>query len=185
MEQKSNFWKSAALYGLYVGIVITLFSVILYVTGQTTNKVLGYLSVPIYFGCVFWAQIQYRNTNLNGEISYGQALGFGVATMLFSGVISMIYTLIIYNVDPSLIEQIKAVQEQALLAKGMSEDQVETSMKIAERFMSPSIMAISGIIGSAFIGTIISLITSFFVKRQMNEDAFDEAMEEVKNEEEK
>lgn len=182
MEQKSNFWKSAALYGLYIGVVITLFSVILYVTGQTTNKVLGYISFPIYFGCVLWAQLQYRNKNLNGEISYGQALGFGVAAMLFSGVVSMIYTLVIYNVDPSLIEQLKAVQEQAMLAKGMSEDQVEAGMKIAERFMSPGIMAISGIIGSAFVGTIISLITSIFVKKQKNEDAFDEAMEEVKNE---
>jgi uncharacterized membrane protein YcjF (UPF0283 family) len=102
--------------------------------------------------------------------------------MLFSGVISMIYTLVIYNVDPNLIEQIKAVQEQTMLAKGMSEDQVEAGMKIAERFMSPGIMAISSIFGSAVIGTIISLITSIFVKKQKNEDAFGEAMEEVKNE---
>ena len=183
MEQKSSFWKSAALYGLYIGIVATLFSVILYVTGQTTNKVLGYLSLPIYFGCLLWAQIQYRNKDLNGQISYGQALGFGVAAMLFSGVVSMVYALIIYNLDPSLVEQMKAVQEQAMLAKGMSEDQVEAAMKIAEKFMSPGVMAITAIIGSAFFGTVISLITSIFVKKQSNEDDFDEVMAEVKNEE--
>ncbi len=182
MEQKSNFWKSAMLYGLYIGVVITLFSVILYVTGQTTNKVLGYISFPIYFGCILWTQFQYRNKNLNGEISYGQALGFGVAAMLFSGIISMLYTIIIYNLDPNLIEQLKAVQEQALLAKGMSEDQVEAAMKIAGKMMSPGIMAISALIGSLFLGTILSLITSIFVKKQKKEDAFDEAMEEVKNE---
>lgn len=182
MEQKSNFWKSAMLYGLYIGVIITLFSVILYVTGQTTNKILGYVSFPIYFGCILWAQFQYRNKNLNGEISYGQALGFGVAAMLFSGIISMLYTIIIYNLDPSLIEQLKAVQEQAMLTKGMSEEQVEAGMKIAEKMMSPGIMAISALIGSLFLGTILSLITSIFVKKQKNEDAFDEAMEEVKNE---
>jgi hypothetical protein len=40
-----------------------------------------------------------------------------------------------------------------------------------------------GLFGSVFMGTIISLITSIFVKKQANEDAFDEAMEEVKTEE--
>lgn len=182
MEQKSNFWKSAMIYGLYIGIAMTLFSVILYVTGQTTNKVLGYISFPIYFGCVLWVQFQYRDKNLNGEISYGQAVGFGVAAMLFSGVITMLYTIIIYNLDPSLVEQLKAVQEQAMLTKGYSEEQVEAGMKITEKMMTPGILAISSLIGSVFIGTIISLITSIFVKKQKNEDAFDEAMEEVKNE---
>ena len=43
MEHKSTFWKSAMIYGLYLGIVITLYSVILYVAGQNANKSLGYI----------------------------------------------------------------------------------------------------------------------------------------------
>lgn len=183
MEQKSTFWRSAMIYGLYIGIVLTLFSVILYVTGQMQNKTLGYLSFPIYIACIIAAQIHYRNHELNGEINYGQAVGFGTAIMLFSGIITALYTLIIYKIDPGLLDQLKSMQEETLMAKGMSEDQVDAAMKISAKMMTPAIMSISGLFGSVIIGTIVSLITSIFVKKQGNPDAFDEAMEDVKTEE--
>lgn len=183
MEQKSNFWKSAMIYGLYLGIFFTLYSVILYVLGQSQNKTLGYVSFPLYIIGIVIAQIQYRNREMNGAISYGQALGFGVAIMLFSGIISALYTLIIFNLDPSLVDQIKAAQEEAMLKKGLSEEQIEAAIAMSSKMMSPAWMSIMGLFGSVFMGTIISLITSIFVKKQASEDAFDEAMEEVKTEE--
>ncbi len=183
MEQKSTFWRSAMIYGLYIGIVLTLFSVILYVTGQMQNKTLGYLSIPIYIACIAVAQIHYRNHELNGEINYGQAVGFGTAIMIFSGIITALYTLIIYKIDPGLIEQVKNVQEEALRQRGMSDDQIEAALSISAKMMTPGIMAITGLLGSIIMGTIVSLITSIFVKKLPSEDPFDEAMEEVKTEE--
>lgn len=183
MEEKSTFWKSAMVYGLYIGIVLTLFSVILYVTGQMQNKTLGYISFPIYIVCIVIAQIHYRNHEQNGVISYGQAVGFGTAIMLFSGVITALYTLIIYKLDPSLIDQIKNMQEEALMQKNMSDEQIEAAMSMSGKMLSPVFMAISSLFGSVIIGTIVSLITSIFVKKQPNMDDFDEAMEDVKTEE--
>jgi len=49
--------------------------------------------------------------------------------------------------------------------------------------MTPGWMSIMGLMGSVFIGTIVSLVSSIFVKKLPSEDAFDEAMEEVKTEE--
>jgi len=184
MEEKSTFWKSAMVYGLYIGIVLTLFSVILYVTGQTTNKTLGYISFPLYIVCIVFAQIHYRNSELNGEISYGQAVGFAVAAMLFSGVITALYTIILYSfIDPGLVDQMKTLQEEAMLQKGMTEDQIEAAMSIASKMMTPGWMSIMGLFGTVLIGTIVSLISSIFVKKQASEDSFDEAMEDVKTEE--
>lgn len=183
MEQKSTFWKSAMIDGLYLGILVTLYSVILYVTGQMQNKALQYLPLIIYAVFIVWAQIKYRNQELDGSISYGQALGFGVAVMLFSGIISALYSLIIFKVDPTLIDQIKMAQEDAYLKNGMSEEQIEKVMEMSAKMMTPGVMAIMGLFGAVFMGTIISLVTSIFVKRQPNMDAFDEAMEEVKTDE--
>jgi len=183
MEQKSTFWKTAMIYGLYLGIAITLFSVILYVSGQTQNKTLGYLTFLLYAVGVLLAQINYRNHEQHGVISYGQSVGFGVAVILFAGIITALYNIIIFSIDPSLIDQIRIAQEEAMLKKGLTEDQIEASMGMVSKMMSPGIMAISGLIGSVFFGTIISLVTSIFVKRQPNEDSFDEAMEDVKTEE--
>lgn len=183
MEQKSTFWKSAMIYGLYIGIILTLYSVILYVTGQNTNKSLGYVSFLLYAVCIVMAQIYYRNRELNGAISYGQAVGFAVAAMLFSGIISALYTLIIFKIDPSLVDQIKAVQEEAMLKKGMSEEQIDQAMSYASKMMSPGWMSIMSLLSAVFYGTIVSLVSSIFIKKQPSEDAFEEAMEEVKTEE--
>ena len=184
MEQKSTFWKSAMVYGLYIGIFFMLFSVILYVTGQTNNKTLGYISFPLYAVAIALVQLHYRNNELNGSISYGQAISFAVAAMFFSGIITALYTLILYSfIDPSLVEQMKTLQEEALLQRGMSEDQIEAAMSMSSKMMTPGWMSIMGLFGSVLMGAIISLITSIFVKKQPNEDAFEEAMEDVKTEE--
>ena len=183
MEQKSTFWRTAALYGLYLGIALTLFSVILYVAGQSQNKTLLLITYPLMAIGIIMTQINYRDRELDGVISYGQAVGFGVAVMFFVGIISALYSIIIFNVDPSLIDQMKIAQEEDMLQKGMSEEQIEASMAITSVIMTPVGLSIMSLLGSVFIGTIVSLITSIFVKRQPNMDAFDEAMEEVKTEE--
>jgi hypothetical protein len=184
MEDKSTFWKSAMVYGLYLALVLTLFSVILYVTGLILNPKLGYISIVLTIAGIVFAQITYRNKELNGAITYGQSLGFGVAIMLFAGIVTALYTLVLYTfIDPSLIDQTKAIQEEAMLAKNLTQDQVDAAMAITSKMMTPAIMSIMGLLGSVFSGTIISLITSIFVKKQPNLDAFDEAMEDVKTEE--
>lgn len=183
MEQKSTFWKSAMVYGLYLALALTLFSVILYVSGLILNTKVGYLSLVLSFAGIYIAQVNYRNRELNGTISYGQAVGFGVAIMLFAGIVTALYTIVLYTfIDPGLIEQMKSVQEEALSQRGLSEEQIETAMTMTSKMMTPAWMSIMGLFGSILGGTIISLITSIFVKKLPSEDAFDEAMEEVKSE---
>ena len=184
MEEKSTFWRSAMAYGLYLAVALTLFSVILYVSGMILNEKMGYISFAIIIAGIVISQINYREKELNGVISYGEAVGFGVAIMLFAGIVTALYTLILYTfVDPGLIEQMKVMQEEALLQKGMSEDQIDAAMSMTSKMMTPGWMAIMGLVGSVFMGTIVSLITSIFIKKQPNENAFDDAMEEVKTDE--
>lgn len=171
------------MYGLYLGVALTLFSVVLYVAGQMQNTYLTMLSYPIMALGIIIAQINYRDRELNGAISYGQAVGFGTAVMLFVGIITALYTLILFKIDPTLVDQIKIATEEGYLKRGMSEEQIEAAMSIASKMMTPGWMSISMLFSSILMGTIISLVTSIFVKRQPNVDAFDEAMEEVKTEE--
>ena len=87
MEQKStSFWKSAITCGLYMGIAVIIYSVILYVLGQSFNKTLGYLAFIIYIVGIVWAQSNYRK--LQGDVlTYGQGVGFATSMMLFAGII--------------------------------------------------------------------------------------------------
>ncbi|MGV8137684.1 MAG: DUF4199 domain-containing protein [Mangrovibacterium sp.] len=184
MEEKSTFWKSAMIYGLYLGIAVVLFSVILYVAGQMLNPAITWISYVIIAAGIYLSQLNYRNKELNGSIRYGTALGFGVAVMLFSGILQTVYTIVIFKLDPSLLDQLRIIQEEALMKQGLPEESIETATEMMSKFQSPAVMAFSGLFSVVFIGFIISLITSIFIKKTNEGSAFEEAMEEVQNEEE-
>ena len=183
MEQKSTFWKSAMTHGLYLGVALILYGIIIYVAGENTNKSLGLISYAIMAAGVVYAQINYRNHELNGFISYGQALGYGVVVMLFAGILNSLYSIILFTyIDPGLIDQIRIAQEEVMMARGMSDEQIELTGRLTAKMMTPGWMAISGLFAFGLIGLIISLISSIFVKKQDDESAFENAMTEIKSE---
>ena len=66
--------------------------------------------------------------------------------------------------------------------QGLTEDQIEQAMLLTSKMMTPGWISIMSIFNGVIYGTIISLVSSIFVKKKANEDAFDEAMEDVKTE---
>ena len=170
-------------YGIYLAVAIILYNVILYVFGKNLNQTLGLITYVIMGAGIYYCQYNYRNKELGGYIDYSKALGFGVAVMLFAGVLNALYTVIMMKIDPTIMDQIRTMQEEAMLKQGMSDDQIEMAGEMMNKFQSPVIIVISSLFTFAFIGFIISLITSIFIKKKQDEDAFDEAMDEIKSEE--
>lgn len=166
MEEKStSVWKSALTTGVYLGIVFILSSVVFYVMGNPFSKVAQYLTYPIMIAGIALAQISYKKT-LGGEMTYGQAFGVGLLAMIFASVISGIYTYLLYEViDPSLQEQLRIYTEEEIMKKGIPEEQLEIAVNMAAKFQKPAIMAVMAIVGGAFMGAIISLITAIFTKK--------------------
>ncbi|WP_372774106.1 DUF4199 domain-containing protein [Mangrovibacterium sp.] len=184
MEEKSTFWKSAMTAGLYLGIILIVYNVILYATGQNLNTSLGIISYAIMAAGVVHYQLQYRNHELGGFISYGKAFGYGVSLMAFAGIIQSAYTVILMKyIDPGLIDQIRIMQEEQMLKQGVPDEQIEMASQIMGVFQNPLIIAFSGLLTFAFIGVIISLVSSIYVKKQDDENAFEDAMSDLKSEE--
>ncbi|MGQ7871099.1 DUF4199 domain-containing protein [Sunxiuqinia sp. sy24] len=181
MEEKSTFWKSAMTYGIYLAVAIIFYNVILYVTGENMNTSLGLVTWGIMAVGIFLCQKGYRDKELNGYIEYSKALGFGVSVMLFAGVLNALYSVIIMKIDPTIMEQVRILQEEAMMKQGLSDEQIEMAGEMMSKMQSPLIIVLSSLLTFAFIGFVISLVTSIFVKRR-NENAFDEAMGEVKSE---
>ena len=172
MEQKTaSIWKSSITYGVYVGILLILLSVVYYATGNTFAKSSQWVSYAIMIGGVVWAQLGYRKA-YGGTMTYGQAVGVGVLTMLFASIISGIYTYLLYEViDPSLQEQMRLFTEEQIVKQGsVPEEQMDMAIEMASRFQKPWIMAVMGVAGGTFIGLIISLITAIFTKKNPSED---------------
>lgn len=172
MEEKSvSIWKSAFVSGLYLAIALILLSVIFYVTGHTFSKVAQYLTYPIMIAGVILAQVNYKKA-LDGTLTYGQAVGVGVLAMAFAGLISGLYTFLLYQViDPSLQEQLRIFTEEQIIKQGrVPEEQLEMAVNMAAKFQTPSIMFAMAVVGSAFIGLIISLITAIFIKKNPSDE---------------
>lgn len=172
MEEKPvSLMKSSLTYGIYLGIVSILFSVVIYVLGYTFEKWVQYASYPITIGAIIWAQIAYRKS-LGNEMTYGQALGIGIMTVVFASVLSAIYTYILFAfIDPSLQEQLRLVTEQRIVEQGnVPEEQLDTVVEMMTKFQKPWIMAVSVIFMSALIGLVVSLITGIFTKKNPSDE---------------
>lgn len=172
MEEKSvSIWKSSLVSAVYLAIALILLSVIFYVTGNTFSKTAQYLSYPIMIAGIIWAQISYKKA-LDGTLTYGQAVGVGVLTMAFAGVITGLYTFLLYQViDPSLQEQLRIFTEEQIIQQGrVPEEQLEMAVNMATKFQTPTMMFIMAVVGGALVGLIISLITAIFVKKNPSDE---------------
>lgn len=170
-QQPTSVWKSSLTYGLFLGIVFVLVSVIFYATGHNFSPSVQYVSYAVMIIGVVLAQLQFRKQQGN-VMTYAQGLGVGVLTMLFASVISGFFTYLLYAViDPSLQDQLKLSIEEQIVKQGrVPADQMDAAIEMASRFQSPAFMFFMGIISFTFVGFLISLFTSAFIKRKPAED---------------
>ena len=154
-----------------MAIALILISVIFYVTGNPFSKVGQYLSYPIMIGGIILAQINYKKA-LGGTLTYGQAVGVGVLTMVFASVISGIYTYLLYAViDPSLQEQMRIFTEEQIIKQGrVPEEQVEMAVNMASKFQSPPMLFAMSIVMGALFGVVVSLISAIFIKKNPSDE---------------
>jgi len=172
MEQKAaSIWKSSLMSGIYLGIALILLSVIFYVSGNPFSKVSQWIGYAIMIAGIVLAQVGYKKA-LGGTMTYGQALGVGVLTMVFASVLSSIYSFLLYQViDPSLQEQLRLFTEEQIVKQGnVPEEQIDMAVNMATKFQTPVMMLVMGLFGGAFMGLIISLITSIFTQKKPTED---------------
>ncbi|RLD60917.1 MAG: hypothetical protein DRI95_14865 [Bacteroidetes bacterium] len=175
MENKPNVWKNALNWGLIVGIVLIIYSILMYFLDLSLEKWVSWVSYVLLIGGIVYSTIQYRDTVLGGSITYTQALGFGVIVSLYAAVLSGIYSYVFFTfIDPDFIEKIVEMTQQQMLDQGLTEDQVEQAMEMQKGFMKPWIMVLISIPALTFMGFIFSLITSIFLKKEGANDVFDD-----------
>lgn len=172
MEEKAvSIWKSTIITGVYVAVVLILLSVVFYVTGNPFSKISQYLTYPVLIGGVILAQITYKKA-LGGTLTYGQAVASGVLALVFASVISGIYSFVLFKfIDPSLQEQLRIFTEEQIIKQGrVPEEQLEMAVNMATKFQTPFMMMVMSIVGGAFMGLIISLITAIFTKKNPTDE---------------
>jgi hypothetical protein len=167
MENKPSIFQHTMTWGAITGIILIVFSLVLYLAHQTANKALGYLSYILLIAGIVIGSIAYRDKVLGGFISYKDAFVAGLLITIFAGILSSFFTFILIRyIDPSVVEQILAQTEEKMIARGLSEDDVELAMEKTREFIGSPVMVLVGLFSFAFIGTVISLITAAIVKKE-------------------
>ncbi len=175
METKASVWKANLNNGVILGLIGVVLSLILYFFDLITNSSLSYLILLIEAVVLYFMIKSYRDTVLNGYMTYGQSVGAGVVIFLYATIISTIFSYILYKfIDPGLINKMLTIAEENLAKRGMAADAIDSAMSITKKMMKPEIMIISGLFGGVFGGTIISLIISIFTKKEGNPLTIDE-----------
>ncbi|WP_075340882.1 DUF4199 domain-containing protein [Tenacibaculum agarivorans] len=172
MENQTDSKGIILNYGLILGVIGIFIHLVFYATGNLLEYswltgVIGLIATVI----IIVIGIKKFKTSNNSFLSFGQALKVGVGIAVVSAVISVIYTLIFTNmIEPDFQQQVMELQKQEWLESGMSDDQIETSAEMVEKFNGPAITIPVGIVMSAFIGFIISAIAGAVMQKK--EDVF-------------
>jgi hypothetical protein len=169
-DNKTSLMKHAMTYGAIIGLTLVVYSVLLYITGLTFNKALGLIQYMALFAGIYLGTKAYRDKFLGGFITYGKALGLGVLISVFVGIITVFFNFVMMRfVDPGLIDKYMAVMEETYQnSRFISADQVDAILEKSREAMTAVWTLPVGVLSFSFIGFIISLITSIFVKQDPN-----------------
>jgi hypothetical protein len=160
-------WKSSLSFGLFLGIGLVLVSVAYYSTGNSFHSSAPWVGYGVMIAGVLIAQLQFRK-QLGGYMTYAQALGIGILTMLFASVITGFFSYLLYAViDPSLQDQLLlSIEEEIVRGGSIPEEQIDMAVRMASKFKDPAVMFFMNIVGGALIGLLISLLTSIFTQKK-------------------
>ncbi|MFM7218235.1 MAG: DUF4199 domain-containing protein [Bacteroidota bacterium] len=157
----------AAVYGVYYGLAVVVSMMTFYLLDidvkSKVPSIINYLLMVLF---IVIGVKSHRDQDLNGNISYGGALGTGTLIGAAGGFIVGGFSIILFSfIDPDMTNRILETSREQLLEQGQSEEQVEMALQMARKFMSPAWLFVFGIIGNALLGLFFSLFTSLFLKK--------------------
>lgn len=169
MEERKSVWKETLNYGLIMGLITIVVSVLAYMLDVIGKPWVILPSLIISIVALYMLLRSYRDTYNHGYISYGKAVGAGVVISIYSAILGAIYIYILYGfIDPGLVDKQILDAEEKLIARGMPEGSIDAALEMQAKFMKPWFMAVSSIFTAAFFGLILSLLVSLFIKKEGN-----------------
>jgi Protein of unknown function (DUF4199) len=170
--------QHAAKWGAIFGIGSIVLTILLYAVDYTLLANWKMILVLLLFlGLVIYAGINYRN-QIGGFLPYGKAFQHGFIVFAVLGIISTVFTVILYTViDPELPAKLIEVSienaQKMMESFGMPEDQMDkaiedTKTRSADQFSTLGLIKGYGI--GLIIYAILSLISAIFVKKNQPEE---------------
>jgi hypothetical protein len=160
--------KREVRYGIYYGGFSILWMLVMYVTElnrSASANSLNYVSLLIlgYLIIQFVKEVKSEN---EGYITFSRIFKGGLLIGTLGGVISSIFFYVqVKFIDTGYVDFILKQAETEMQRKGNSEEMIEQAMSMAEKWTTPEVFLIMGIVGSLFISSFVSVIMAFIMKK--------------------
>lgn len=169
MENQASTKQVMINYGLLLGLITVLMNVILFAMGKIYEPhwsvgVIGFIITVV----ILVLGIKKVKDLNGGFLKLGEAIKIGLGIALISGIIAVIYNLIFTNfIEPEYFVRMAEMQQQKMLEAypNMSDEQLDAAMEMTKKMSGPFLAAALALIGSLFIGFIISLIAGLIMKK--------------------
>ena len=118
MEAKPSPSASAVKIGMYIGLIVVIFTLLMYVVDVTllASFWVGIAILVLFVGAILFAGFNFRKEN-GGYLEFGAAFQFSFITLVVCGLISTLGNILLYHViDPQLPEFLVETQLESMLA---------------------------------------------------------------------
>jgi hypothetical protein len=173
-KEQPTLLKDALRWGLIVGAVSIVLSILLYAIDYTLMvqlKVL-FISLAIYLGLTIYGGIGYRKS-IGGFISFGKAFQHGFLILAISALVATLFNLVMYSaIDTELprkltdatVENTRAMMENF----GAPEDKIDETIQKTEESTMAQFTPVGQLKGYFYIlifSAVMALISSLIVRK--------------------
>jgi len=171
MEESNLSTRTVGIrYGIIIGIISATYFLVLSLLGiDQSEGILKWLTTLFAAVFVFLAHKYYKE-NGDGFMSYGQGVGISFWLALITELIG-VATFYIYTkfVDSNFITTIRNREMEKMVEKGISQEQIDSTMVFVDKMMNPEVMSIFAFIVGLVTIVILGLVISYFTKKENQE----------------
>ena len=159
--------KTHIMYGLLIGIILVIFSLVLITTGlafNTKTQWVAYIQyIPILAGLIMNA-MAYAKANEN-YVTYGNVFWSCFRACMVIAIVSVTWCIIEINFMPEVKTKALQMTTESLQKKNMPEEQIDQSLEYFKKFYA-MIMVLGVVFGTLLVGAICSAIAAAIPKKK-------------------
>ncbi len=166
-------------YGAYAGITMILcFLTPYFIWGRNMDlgngELIGYACMVLCLSAVYLGIRNYRNKNLHGSISFGNAFGQGLEISGVAALIFGAYNFVLYKyLAPDLLQRLLAYSKNKIINSGQTQEII--TKRLAELqsqsgfYGNPIVMGFVMVLTVFVIGIFVSLLSALVLKKMGSE----------------
>ena len=165
--------KVGTKYGLICGLLYIIFGMgsILAGSAAQQNPLIGTgiglgMLISTFF-VIFYGVKEFRDNVNGGKLAIGEAVKLGALIALIGSLLAASFTLLYHFViDPGYMDRMMDTMRESLEENGMSDEQIDQTMKWSNMFRSPILGAGFTIVWYCLWGLVKGLISGAILKRE-------------------